>query len=83
MATVINDAKRIFLILLYKRLTANIVFFAKVSHSEVAHSACGADERGTQPLYEHVSHSNPRESVFSVGLVWDTLAKMTVGYLAT
>ena len=29
----------------------------------MAHSACGADERGTQPLYEHVSHSNPRESV--------------------
>ena len=56
---------------------------AKVSHSGVAHSACGADERGTQPLYDHVSHSNPRENVFSEGLVWDTLAKKTVGYLVT
>ena len=54
---------------------SNERYLAKVSHSEVAHSACGADERGTQPLYEHVSHSNPRENVFSVGLVWDTLAK--------
>ena len=39
-------------------------FPAKVSHSEPLSGRCGADERGTHPLYEHVSHNNPRENVF-------------------
>ena len=39
-------------------------FPAKVSHSEPLSGRCGADERVTHPLYEHVSHSHPRENVF-------------------
>lgn len=61
---------------------SNERYLAKVSHSEVAHSACGADERGTQLLYEHVSHSNPRESVFS-GVSVGHFGERTGGYLAT
>ena len=47
-----------------KRFGKDVTFFAKVSHNEALSERCGADERGTHPLYERVSHNHPRENVF-------------------
>ena len=48
----------------WKRFGKDVTFFAKVSHNEALSGCCGADERGTHPLYERVSHNHPRENVF-------------------
>jgi hypothetical protein len=47
---------------------------AKVSHSNRSPEPCGATGCGTHHHLEGVSHINPRENIFLLGLAWDTLA---------
>ena len=57
------------------------VFFAhlaKVSRSNRSPEPCDATHCGTPPQFVGVSHINPQENVFSLGLAWDTLAGIKV-----
>ena len=63
---------------------ANIQNFAKVSHNDPAHNACGAHRCVTFPLYGGVSHNEGRQEAHKAdgrGTLWRNSIYTLLGWI--